>query len=96
MSEDNDLNSRMFLNIEVTYRQSLYALVIGPFCGRWTLMAVGEVDHWRMSVEYLVLVGGLQNSLLIRVFGQLVGDLHAGPAEALDVQSDHRPQEPGA
>lgn len=47
-------------------------------------------------MEYLVLVGGLQNSLLIRVFGQLVGDLHTGPAEALDVQSDHRPQEPGA
>ena len=47
-------------------------------------------------MDYLVLVGGLQNSLLIRVFGQLVGDLHAGPAEALDAQSNHRPQEPGA
>ena len=30
-------NRRIFLNIVATYGRSLYALVIGLFCGRWTL-----------------------------------------------------------
>ena len=34
-------NRRIFLNIIATYGRSLYALVIGLFCGRWTLMALG-------------------------------------------------------
>lgn len=33
-------NRRIFLNIVATYGRSLYALVIGLFCGRWTLMAL--------------------------------------------------------
>ena len=35
-------------NIVATYGRSLYALVIGLFCGRWTLMALGEVDRGLM------------------------------------------------
>ena len=35
-------NRRIFLNIIATYGRSLYALVIGLFCERWTLMALGE------------------------------------------------------
>ena len=53
-------NRRIFLNIVATYIspersesrreryagcRSLYALVIGLLCGRWTLMALGEVDY---------------------------------------------------
>ena len=34
------LNRRIFLNIIATYGRSLYALVIGLFCGRWALMAL--------------------------------------------------------
>lgn len=37
-------NLRIFLNVVATYGRSLYALVIGLFCGRRTLMALGEVD----------------------------------------------------
>lgn len=47
-------NRRIFLNIVATYGRSLYALVIGLFCGRWTLMALGQVDYGLMG-----LVGGL-------------------------------------
>lgn len=47
-------NRRIFLNIIATYGRSLYALVTGLFCGRWTLMALGEVDYGLMGV-----VGGL-------------------------------------
>lgn len=45
---------RIFLNIVATYGRSLYALVIGLFCGRWALMALGQVDYGLMG-----LVGGL-------------------------------------
>ena len=47
-------NRRIFLNIVATYGRSLYALVIGLFCGRWTLMALGEVDYGLYGV-----VGGM-------------------------------------
>ena len=42
-------NRRIFLNIVATYGRSLYALVIGLFCGRRTLMALGEVDYGLMG-----------------------------------------------
>ena len=48
-------NRRIFLNIVATYGRSLYALIIGLFCGRWTLMALGEVDYGLMGV-----VGGAE------------------------------------
>jgi len=35
-------NKRIFLNIVATYGRSLYALVIGLFCGRWTLKVNGR------------------------------------------------------
>lgn len=47
-------NKRIFLNIIATYGRSLYALAIGLFCGRWTLMSLGHVDYGLMGV-----VGGL-------------------------------------
>ena len=42
------------MNVVATYGRSLYALAIGLFCGRWTLMSLGEVDYGLMGV-----VGGL-------------------------------------
>ena len=47
-------NRRVFLNITATYARSLYALVLGLLCGRWTLMALGETDFGLNG-----LVGGL-------------------------------------
>ena len=47
-------NRRIALNIIATYGRSLYALAFGLFCGRWTLMALGEVDYGLIGV-----VGGL-------------------------------------
>ena len=47
-------NRRIFLNIIATYGRSLYALVIGLFCGRWTLMVLGEVAYGLIGV-----VGGM-------------------------------------
>ena len=58
---------RIFLNIIATYGRSLYALVIGLFCGRWTLMALGEVDYGLLGV-----VGGL-TAFIAFFFGILSG-----------------------
>lgn len=47
-------NRRIFWNIVATYGRSLYGLILGLFCGRWTLMALGQVDYGLYG-----LVGGL-------------------------------------
>lgn len=47
-------NRRILLNIVATYGRSLYSLVLGLLCGRWALMALGEVDYGLSG-----LVGGL-------------------------------------
>ena len=43
------VNRRIFLNIVATYEWSLNALVIGLFCERKTLMALGVVDYKLMG-----------------------------------------------
>jgi len=45
---------RIFLNVVATYGRSVYALVVGLFCGRWTLMALGATDYGLSG-----LIGGL-------------------------------------
>ena len=63
-------NRRIFLNIVATYGRSLYARVIGLFCGRWTLMAVGEVDHSLVDVcGCLILVVGSSSLTKILLSG---------------------------
>ena len=64
---------RIFLNIIATYGRSLYALAIGLFCGRWTLMALGEVDYGLMGV-----VGGL--TVFIVFFFNIMSGLAVGSA----------------
>jgi len=67
-------NRRIFLNIIATYGRSLYALVIGLFCGRWALMALGETDYGLMG-----LVGGLTGfvSFLNTLLASAVGRFYA-------------------
>lgn len=59
-------NRRIFLNIVATYGRSLYALVIGLFCGRWSLMALGQSDYGIMGV-----VGGM--TAFISFFNAILG-----------------------
>lgn len=47
-------NKRIVLNIVATYGRTLVGLFVGLFCGRWTLMALGETDFGLYG-----LVGGL-------------------------------------
>ena len=65
---------RIVLNIVVTYGRSLYASVIGLFCGRWALMALGQADFGLIG-----LIGGLTIfvSFLNNVFASAVGRFYA-------------------
>ena len=67
-------NRRIFLNIVATYGRSLYAIVIGLFCGRWALMALGQTDYGLMG-----LIGGLTGfvSFLNTLLASAVGRFYA-------------------
>ena len=58
-------NRRVFLNVIATYGRSLYALVVGLFCGRWSLRALGEVDYGLFGlIDGLTLFVAFVNNLL--------------------------------
>ena len=65
---------RIALNMIATYGRSLYALVIGLFCGRWALMALGETDYGLVG-----LIGGLVGfvSFLNNILAAAVGRFYA-------------------
>lgn len=63
-------NRRIFWNVVATYGRSLYALVLGLICGRWTLMALGEIDYGLMG-----LVGGL--TVFITFFNGILASANA-------------------
>lgn len=63
-------NQRIFLNIVATYGRSLYALALGLMCGRWTLMALGEVDYGLYG-----LIGGL--TVFIAFFNNVLAGANA-------------------
>ncbi len=59
-------NRRILLNIAATYGRSLYALAVGLFCGRWTLMALGETDFGLFgAVGCLIAFIGFFNNVLV-------------------------------
>ena len=69
---------RIFLNVVATYGRSLYALVIGLFCGRWSLRALGEVDYGLFGLIggltlFVSFVNNLLSSAVGRFFAVAVG-----------------------
>ena len=57
---------RIVLNIVATYGRSLYALAVGLFCSRWTLIALGQTDFGLFGlIGGLITIFGTINSLLI-------------------------------
>ena len=65
---------RIALNMVATYGRSLYALVIGLFCGRWALMALGKSDFGLIG-----LIGGMTAfvSFLNSILAAAVGRFYA-------------------
>lgn len=82
-------NRRIFLNIVATYGRSLYTIAVGLFCGRWTLMALGQTDYGLMGlVGGLVVFVSFFNSLLSDAVGRFyavsVGAAKNNPVEGLE------------
>lgn len=63
-------NRRIFWNVAATFGRSLYGLVLGLLCGRWALMALGEVDYGLYG-----LVGGL--TVFISFFNSVLSGANA-------------------
>ena len=82
-------NRRIFLNIVATYGRSLYALVIGLFCGRWTLMALGEVDYGLLGVvggltAFISFFNGIMSGAIGRFYAVSVGARKVSDDEGLE------------
>ena len=59
-------STRIVFNIVATYGRSLYALAVGLFCSRWTLVALGQTDFGLFGlIGGLITIFGTINSLLI-------------------------------
>ena len=80
-------NRRILLNIIATYGRSLYGMVVGLFCGRWKLMALGEIDYGLLSV-----VGGLTAfiSFLNMIFASATSRFFAFAIGQAQVTKDYR------
>lgn len=79
-------NKRIFLNIVATYGRSLYALVMGLFCGRWVLRALGEVDYGLLGLIggltlFVSFVNSLLSSAVGRFFAVAIGSAHVAGGE---------------
>ena len=82
-------NRRIFLNIIATYGRSLYALVIGLFCGRWALMALGQVDYGLFGVVgglvvFVTYLNGILSGAIGRFFAIAVGEQKTDPQAGLE------------
>lgn len=69
---------RIALNIAATYARSLYTLVIGLFCGRWTLMALGTVDYGLYGViggliVFISFINSSFDAAIVRFYGVSIG-----------------------
>lgn len=57
---------RIFLNVIATYGRSLFSLIVGLLCGRWTFNALGEVDYGLMgAVGCLIVFIGFFNNVMV-------------------------------
>ena len=66
MSRPLSQNRRIALNVVATYGRDLYSLLIGLFCGRWVLLALGEVDYGLLgTVGALMVFIKFFNSILV-------------------------------
>lgn len=82
---------RIILNIVATYGRTLVGLFVGLFCGRWTLMVLGETDFGLFGlVGGLILFFTLLNALFAsansRFFGVAIGQARVAddPAAGLE------------
>ena len=82
-------NRRILLNIMATYGRSLYVLVIGLFCGRWALRALGEIDYGLVGVvgglsAFVAFLNGIMATGVARFYAISVGLAKHSPDVGMD------------
>lgn len=82
-------NRRIFWNIVATYGRSLYGLVVGILCGRWTLQALGHTDYGLFGliggiVGFISFFNGILSVSLGRYYALSVGEERADAAAGLE------------
>ncbi len=82
-------NKRIFINILATYCRSIYTLIIGFLCGRWTLQALGKVDYGLMGVVgglafFIKYFNGILSGSLSRYFALSVGETQKNHEKGLE------------
>ena len=75
-------NRRIFWNIVATYGRSMYSLVLGLCCGRWTLAALGKVDYGLNGLiagltGFITFVNGLLSAATSRFYTFSIGEANA-------------------
>lgn len=88
-------NQRIILNIIATYARSLYALAIGIFSGRWTLMALGQTDYGLMGVVgglmfFVSFLNGLMASAVGRFYAFAIGEANKKGNEHIGLDNCRR------
>lgn len=71
-------NRRILLNVVATYGRSLYGLAIGIFCGRWSLMVLGEIDYGLLGLvggmlSFITFFNGILSGAVSRFFAFSIG-----------------------
>ena len=95
MSRHLSPNRRIALNIAATYGRDLYSLLIGLFCGRWVLLALGEVDYGLLgTVGALMVFIKFFNSVLVvgatRFYAISIGQTQVATDKAAALEESRR------
>lgn len=88
-------NRRIFWNVIATYWRSLYALVLGLCCGRWTLAALGKVDYGLNGLiagltGFITFVNGLLSAATGRFYTFSIGQAKAAEDKAAALEECRR------
>lgn len=82
---------RIILNIVATYGRTLVGLFVGLFCGRWTLMALGETDFGLYGlvgglIFFFTILNALFASANSRFFGVAIGQARVADELAVGLE----------
>ena len=81
---------RIILNVMATYGRSLFTIGCGLFAGRWTLMALGEIDYGLYGVVggltgFISFINGLMASAVGRFYAYSVGQSKRVDGEGVEI-----------
>ena len=81
-------NQRIVFNVLISYARSIFALICGLLAGRWTLMALGEVDYGLSGliggmVIFITFLNTLLAGAIGRFYAYAIGEAQSNPEQGL-------------